>query len=72
MEYVIVKFHQDRAVLIDEQENGRTNCNLRVGAGRHTFRLVGNKDYSPESLTCVIHGTSILEPKEIVFGDIDE
>lgn len=67
MEYVIVRFHQDRAVLVDEQANGRTNSNIRVGSGRHTFSLDGHKDYTPTSFTCVITGTSILEPREIVF-----
>lgn len=71
MEYVIVKFHQDRVVLIDDQENGRTNRSLRVGAGTHTFSLEGDKDFSPEEITCVVDNTSILEPLEVEFGGSD-
>ena len=72
MEYVIVEFDEDRAVLIDDQENGRTNESLRVGAGTHTFCLDGAQDYSPAEITCVVADTSVLNPKIISFGGNDE
>ena len=68
MEYVIVEFDEDRAVYIDDQENGRTNQSLRVGAGTHSFRLGGEQNYSPPEITCAVSGTSVLSPKIIKFA----
>ncbi len=67
MEYVKVTFKQDRAVIMDDQDNGRTNEVLRVGAGIHTFTLGGEKNFSPEEITCEVSGTSEIEPKVIQF-----
>ncbi len=44
MEYVRVTFKEDRAVIMDDQENGRTNTMLRVGAGIHSFTQRGEGD----------------------------
>lgn len=71
MEYVKVKFNQDRAVIMDDQDNGRTNEILRVGVGIHTFILGGEKNFSPEEITCEISGTNEIEPKVINFEVID-
>lgn len=72
MEYVKVTFAQDRAVMIDDQANGRTNKVLRVGAGIHTFTLGGEKNFSPEEITCPVSDTNEIEPKVINFGESDD
>ncbi len=71
MEYVKVTFKQDRAVIMDDQANGRTNEVLRVGAGIHTFTLGGEKNFSPEEITCEVFGTSEIEP-EIINFEVDD
>lgn len=68
MENVIVEFEEDREVIIDDQQNGRTNQNLNIGAGQHTFTLGDPKNFSPLSITTVVAGTSVIEPKVISFG----
>ncbi|WKE65860.1 hypothetical protein PVT67_00970 [Gallaecimonas kandeliae] len=67
MEYVVVSFPGSREVLIDEQPNGATNEVLRVGAGRHSFSLGGQPDFSPQAVTATISNTSVLQPKVITF-----
>lgn len=67
MEYVKVTFKEDRAVMMNDQNNGRTNKILRVGAGFYIITLDGEKNFSPKKMTCKISGTSELEPKVIKF-----
>ena len=70
MELVIVTFPTDRFVYIDGQQNGRTNKSLRVNAGSHLFDLGPLKNYKPESKIVVVSGTTVLDPKKIVFTKI--
>jgi hypothetical protein len=72
MEYVKAKFKEDRAIIMDDQDNGRTNEVLRVGAGVHTFTLGGDSNFSPEEITCDVSGTTELEPKVIKFKANDD
>lgn len=67
MEYVVVKYNEGRGVLVDEQVNGKTNETLRVGAGKHTFSLEGEKNFTPENVTEIIADTSSIEPHVISF-----
>lgn len=67
MEYVIVTFPTDRFVYINDKQNGRTNKSLRVDAGSHLFHLGSLKNYEPESQVVVVSGTTVLDPREIVF-----
>ncbi|NNE62614.1 MAG: hypothetical protein HKN34_00900 [Gammaproteobacteria bacterium] len=72
MEYVKVTFKEDRAVIMDDQNNGRSNMVLRVGAGIHTFTLGGDKNFSPDSITCEVSGTNEFEPKVLEFEVSDD
>ena len=53
MEYVLVELKDehgrdvDRAVLIDDQESGRTNSVLMVQRGHHSVQLDNPSGYSP-------------------------
>ena len=67
MEYVIVKYPTNRFVYIDDEQNGKTNENLRVEAGTHKFDLGRLENYTPESQEVSVSGSSVLEPMEIEF-----
>lgn len=67
MEYVVVKCSEGRGVLVDEQVNGQTNETLRLSAGKHTFSLEGEKNFTPEDVTEIISDTSAIEPHVINF-----
>lgn len=67
MEYVEVECNETRDVYIDDQKNGETNQTLRVSAGKHTFTLGGEQNYSPDSITKTIENTSVIEPQILKF-----
>jgi hypothetical protein len=67
MQYVTVTFTEDRGVIIDGIENGKTNKTLRVEEGKHVFKLVDPKDYKPRQITCVIKNRTSIKPVEIIF-----
>jgi len=67
MEYVVVKFSEERDVYVDDQRNGKTNEMLRVSAGLHTFTLGDPQNYSPSQIDQNIVDTNVLEPAEIEF-----
>ena len=71
MEFVVISFPTERFVYIDGKQNGRTNKSVRVDAGSHLFDLGSLKNYEPESQIVVVSGTTVLDPKEIVFTKID-
>ncbi len=72
MENVIVKFPTNRFVYINDERNGKTNEVLRVEAGTHKFDLGPLKNYTPDSRTVAVSGTSVLEPMKIVFSKKDQ
>lgn len=67
MEYVIVKYPDEREVNINGNPNGKTNKSLRVEAGTHRFDLGEPQDYQPLSTEVLVQNTSVLEPMEIEF-----
>lgn len=67
MEYVEVECNETRDVYIDGQKNGETNKTLRIGAGKHTFTLGGEQNYSPQRVTETIEDTTVIEPRVIRF-----
>jgi hypothetical protein len=67
MENVIVKFPEQRTVLIDGEESGETNTILRVEAGTHTFKLGDPADYTPSWRRKKVAGTSPVKPMEVAF-----
>ena len=67
MEYAIIKFRENRTVLIDGEESGSTNETLTVDEGEHTFSLTGPLNYTPTEQTVNIKKTTEINPKEVVF-----
>ncbi len=67
MEYVIVKYPQERDVFVDDQQVGKTHQTLEVETGHHTFSLGEPVDYTPPSQTVAVSGTNSIIPMEIEF-----
>lgn len=67
MEYVIVKYPEERDVLVDEQQVGKTNQTLEIETGHHTFSLGEPQDYTPSDQTVAVSGTNPIIPMEIEF-----
>ncbi len=68
MEFVVVRFPEERPVFIDGQKVGRTATTLRVQEGHHRFDLGEPRDYQPGELECLVTGTSSLTPLELAFA----
>jgi hypothetical protein len=67
MQFVRVNFTEIRDVLINGQRNGQTNQTIRVDAGTHEFRLEGIQNFSPDSVTAQVTGTTVIRPLKIAF-----
>lgn len=67
IEYVLVKFPDDRPVYIDSEKNGRTNEVLRVDTGTHMFDLGPEADYLPASYKVIVKDTTVLVPLVLEF-----
>lgn len=68
MEYVFVKFKEDRTVLADGQKLGQTNQTLLIIKGHHCFTLEGLQNYHPVKVDAVIEHTTSLSPYKIEFN----
>lgn len=69
MEYLVVRFPQSRAVMIDGEFNGLTGRLIELEAGTHTISLGPPPNFTPESQQVVLKDTSALNPKEVVFHE---
>ena len=67
MEYIIVRYPNQRTVYIDGEENGNTGDRLRAEEGTHTISLGDPRDYSPKWRRPEVTGTTAIKPMEIVF-----
>lgn len=71
MEYLIVKFEEDRGVVIDDNPQGRTNIEIELEKGTHVIRLATPpKDFTPEKIKIVLENTTFISPKEVCFDKI--
>jgi hypothetical protein len=69
MEYLLVNFPEDREVVIDQEEQGRTNETIEVEAGIHTVSLKSPpNNFRPRQRKVTLTGTSALTPKEVSFA----
>ena len=67
MEYIIVRYPNQRSVYIDGEENGKTGDRLRVEEGTHTINLGDPRDYRPRWRRPIVTGTTAIKPMEIEF-----
>lgn len=66
-EYLVVHFSEDRPVILDGEEVGRTEHLLEVAPGSYEVSLGGPQDYQPQSRSIVLNNTSTLRPQEVIF-----
>ncbi len=66
IQYLLVIFPEQRAVLADEEGVGFTNHTLMLPADEYVITL-GGEGYQPTTQNVVLSGTSIVKPKVIVF-----
>jgi PEGA domain len=66
IQYLLVIFPDQRAVLADEESVGFTNHTLMLPADEYIITL-GGEGYQPAKQDVVLAGTSIVKPKVITF-----
>jgi PEGA domain len=66
IQYLLVVFPDQRAVLADQESVGFTNHTLMLPADEYVITLEGN-GYQPANQEVVLSGTSIVKPKVVVF-----
>jgi hypothetical protein len=66
IQYLLVTYPEQRAVLVDGAGIGFTNHTLMLPADEYTITLDGT-GYGPGSQQVVLSGTSIIKPKVIAF-----
>jgi hypothetical protein len=71
MEYLVVKFDEDRGVIVDEATGAwRTNRTLMLQAGTHNIALAPPQDFQPREQEVVLTFTSVTDPMFITFTRI--
>src|ERR1039457_5903552 len=66
IEYLLVNFPEERAVLADDTNVGFTNHMLMLPADEYQISLAGG-GFQPSSQDVVLAGTSIVKPMVVVF-----
>lgn len=67
LQYVKINYYRSRNVYVDGVQTGKTNRILRVDEGTHVFDLGPDRNYTPESITREVTGTTAITPLEMHF-----
>jgi hypothetical protein len=71
MEYVIVRFEEDRGLIVDGIPQGRTNETLELEKGVHIITIqLPPANFRPESRRVTLADTSEESPREVTFEKI--
>jgi PEGA domain len=69
IEYLLVTFSEERAVLADGAGVGFTNHTLMLPADEYSITLSGD-GYQPQSQDVALSGTAVMKPKVVAFTPI--
>lgn len=70
MEYLVVRYDDDRSVIIDGSSQGRTNQLIELQQGTYHITLNPPDDFEPEYREIVLRRTSVNQPREVIFEKI--
>ena len=68
MEYLLVHFPEARRVLIDGQDQGRTERTIELEAGTYTVTLSPSDNVKPKKRAVRLLNTSPIKPREVTFA----
>jgi hypothetical protein len=66
VQFLLVVYKEDRAVLADGDKVGFANHTLMLPANEYDISLEGS-GYEPSSRSVVLAGTSIMRPRVVIF-----
>ena len=68
MEFLLVKFAEDRELIIDGNVQGRSNQTIELERGSHTISLKSPpSDFQPQQEEIVLENTTSISPMEVRF-----
>src|SRR5262249_19813282 len=67
MEFLLVTFHEERDVLIDDVVAGLTNHIITLAAGHYQVSILGRRNFTPAEVAVDVDDTTILAPTEVTF-----
>ena len=70
MEYLLVKFVENRHVIINKIDTGQhTGEVIELEGGHHDITLSGPNDFVPETQSIILRNSTALEPMEVSFAE---
>lgn len=67
MEYLLVKFREDRQVVVDDHFVGSTNQVIEIEEGKHSISLAAPYDFKPHERQVVLVNSTVVKPIEVEF-----
>lgn len=67
MEFLLVKFREDRQVVVDDHFLGSTNQIIEIEEGKHGISLAPPYDYMPHERQVVLANSTVVRPIEVEF-----
>jgi hypothetical protein len=67
MEFLLVRFFEDRDVILDGELGGIANHLITLSAGSVTISLDPSDDVTPREITVSVTGTTPLRPRRVTF-----
>ena len=67
MEYLLVKFREDRQVVVDDHFLGSTNQVIEIEEGKHSISLAAPYDFKPDEWQVVLVNSTVVHPIEVEF-----
>jgi hypothetical protein len=71
VEYLVVKFDEDRGVIVNSGPGAwRTNQILQLQAGTYVIALEPPANFTPPAIWLVLSNTTVVSPDEITFTKV--
>jgi hypothetical protein len=71
MEFLIVKFDEDRGVIVNDAPGARrTNKVFQLQAGTYIITLAAPPNFAPTEIEVELTGTNVLAPMEVTFTKV--
>lgn len=67
MQYLLVKFREDRDVVVDGHILGVTNRVIELEEGLHTISLAEPYDFMPDKYEIPVINSTVVNPVEVEF-----
>ena len=68
MEFLLVRFEEDRGLVVNGKPQGRTNIVIELEKGTHVISLATPpQDFRPDEIKVVLENTTVISPKEVRF-----